>query len=168
MNNLYAFGLGGSLPGTNIELHDIQFVVAQSPEQAQDIIKLHWYGASLHLDEYKQITGADGHRIELAPAGFTAPAGSMALLFVTMGGYSSEQFGELHEYRLFAAANEQAAKEKAKAVLLPHVAQRHVDTVREVQSCLLYADHTPCTLHLVPDGLSYNFKPDWSGYLPLY
>ena len=85
-----------------------------------------------------------------------------------MGGYQKECFGELHEYGLFVATTQQEAKEKAKTALLPHALDRHVDTVRRVRDCLLYEDELPCTLHLVADGLCYDFKPDWSGYLPLF
>ena len=57
MNKLFMVYLGGSAPKANIEVHDIQFVVADKIEDTYDQLKSNWFGniTGLHLDSYKEI-----------------------------------------------------------------------------------------------------------------
>ena len=59
--------LGGSAPKANIELHDIQFVTGQKIEDTYPKLIESWFGnkKGLHIDCYKEITGADGYKVEL-------------------------------------------------------------------------------------------------------
>ncbi|WP_234395211.1 DUF1543 domain-containing protein [Acetobacter papayae] len=51
---LYVFYLGGSAPGANLELHDIQFAIGSRPEDTYPTLARHWFGArdTLHIDAY--------------------------------------------------------------------------------------------------------------------
>ena len=54
MPRLFAVYLGGNAAGSNIELHDVQFVVGETIEGTYlDLLRL-WYGLpdGLHLDSY--------------------------------------------------------------------------------------------------------------------
>ena len=64
---LFMINIGGSTEKSNIEVHDILFVSAQSFESTYEIIKNAWYGTkdSLHIDSYKVLKEIDGFNLEL-------------------------------------------------------------------------------------------------------
>ncbi|KAF5065467.1 hypothetical protein DSECCO2_273480 [anaerobic digester metagenome] len=164
MKNLFVIGIGGSSPKANIEVHDVQLVIADCIENTYETLKEDWYGEHLHLDEYKILTGADGYAIQIADY----PQNThLNLFFINMGGYLKETFGEQHEYGFFVAETEKEAKEKAKKELLKNVVESHVDVVFKVENSLKFADGKTVYIHLNPDGKIYNLNPDWSGYKKL-
>ncbi|WP_312045557.1 DUF1543 domain-containing protein [Anaerotignum sp.] len=164
MKNLFVIGIGGSSRKANIEVHDVQLVIADCIENTYETLKEDWYGEYLHLDEYKILTGADGYAIQIADY----PQNThLNLFFINMGGYLKETFGEQHEYGFFVAETEKEAKEKAKKELLKNVVESHVDGVFKVENSLKFADGKTVYIHLNPDGKIYNLNPDWSGYKKL-
>lgn len=164
MKKLFVIGIGGSSPKANIEVHDVQLVIADCIENTYETLKEDWYGEHLHLDEYKILTGADGYAIQIADY----PQNThLNLFFINMGGYLKETFGEQHEYGFFVAETEKEAKEKAKKELLKNVVESHVDVVFKVENSLKFADGKTVYIHLNPDGKIYNLNPDWSGYKKL-
>ncbi len=164
MKKLFAVGIGGGIKNANIEVHDVQFVIADSIEDTYEILKKNWYGDNMHMDEYAVIEGADGHRlvVEDHPGNY-----EQELYFIYMGGYAKEKFGELHQLGLFAAADEAQAREKGKNELLKDADESHIDRVRKLNDCMKSADGTRYYIHLIPDGKEYGLKPDWSGCLRL-
>ena len=63
MVKLFMVYLGGMSLGANIEIHDVQFVAAQTIEDTYPLLRKHWYGTpkGLHLDSYKDLMGTDGY-----------------------------------------------------------------------------------------------------------
>ena len=161
MKKLFVIGIGGSISKANIEVHDVQLVIADSMEETYETLKRDWYGIRLHLDEYKVLTGADGYAIQIKEYPQNI---ELSLFFVNMGGYLKGLFGEQHEYGFFVAQTEEEAKEKAKKELLKNVENRHVDRIFNVESCLKFANGKNASIHLIPDGKTYCLNPDWSGY----
>jgi hypothetical protein len=164
MKKLFVIGIGGSISKANIEVHDVQLVIADSIENTYEVLKEGWYGERLHLDEYKALTGADGYDIQIEDHPQNT---ELCLYFVNMGGYLKETFGEQHEYAFFVAETEKEVKEKAKKGLLKNVSNSHVDKIHKVDSCLKFADGKIVYIHLIPNGKTDNMNPDWSGYRKL-
>ncbi len=108
---LFMFYVGGNAGKSNIEVHDIQFVVARTPE-AWPALREAWFGDAdkIHIDGYSRINWADGYEVTLAR---TPAHGGVKLFFVNAGGYRSDTTAELHEFGLFAASDAREAKEKA-------------------------------------------------------
>ena len=67
MNKLYMITIGGKAKGANIEVHDVQFIIANNIKETYKILKENLYGIDLklHLDAYKHIDGADGFTVEI-------------------------------------------------------------------------------------------------------
>ena len=147
--NLYAFYLGGSAPGANLELHDIQFAIGTNPEETYPTLARHWFGArdSLHIDAYGLIEWADGYRGSLST---DRPETDLRLYFVNMGGYRPGILAEEHEFGFFVAATSAEAKNKARQSLLNRHEHQHVDAVREVDQCLLLEKLDGYYIHLTP------------------
>ena len=114
---LFMFYVGGNAGKSNIEVHDIQFVVARTPEEAWPALREAWFGDAdkIHIDGYSRINWADGYEVTLAR---TPAHGGVKLFFVNAGGYRSDTLAELHEFGLFAASDAREAKEKALKTLL--------------------------------------------------
>ncbi len=100
------------MPGANIELHDMRFVVAKSMKQTHDELRRQWWGApeSLHIDCWAEITRADGYKVELRPDPFP---GRERLYFVNLGGYEPNEFAERHQNVFVVADTLTKAKSKA-------------------------------------------------------
>ncbi len=164
MKNLFIIGIGGRISKANIEVHDVQFIIAENLSDTYDILKMDWYGNSLHIDGYKILKGIDGYRLQLEAY---PQKTELNLFFVNMGGYAKDYFNELHEFGLFAALTEKEAKETAKKHLLKHISDIHVDDICNINDCLKFADGEKNYIHIIPDSQSYNMHPDWSGYIKL-
>ncbi|MBB1200838.1 DUF1543 domain-containing protein [Enterobacteriaceae bacterium 89] len=164
--NLYMFYVGGNAGRSNIEVHDIQFVAASTPEEAWPALREAWFGDAdkIHIDGYSRLTWADGHAIHLSPE----PASdSVKLFFVNAGGYHPDTLAELHEFDLFVAENAAQAKQKALGKLLCQAQQQHKDNLKEVDDCLLLERVGDLYVHLVPDPNGTPDKPEWQGYMPI-
>jgi len=164
MKKLFVIGIGGSISKANIEVHDVQLVIADCIENTYELLKEGWYGEHLHLDEFKVLTGADGYAIQIEDYPQNT---ELNLFFVNMGGYLKETFGEQHEYGFLVAETEKEAKEKAKKELLKNMNDSHVDSIFKVENHLKFADGKIVYIHLIPDGKGYCLNPDWSGYKKL-
>ncbi|MCD8547039.1 MAG: DUF1543 domain-containing protein [Aeromonadaceae bacterium] len=165
MPHLYQFYLGGHAGRANLEIHDLQFVVAESVEDAIPHLQSAWFGdpAKLHLDGYRLIQWVDGYRVALKPE--PAPAGPK-LYFVNVGGYRAGELAELHEFGLFVANSAAEAKAQALKTLLVGAAQRHKDNLKEVDNQLLLDKLQGYHIHLLPAAGT----PDpvaWQGYRPI-
>lgn len=167
---LFMFYLGGHAGRANIEVHDVQFVACHSVQgcvaEAAPALKAAWFGdpGKLHIDGFQHINWADGHDITLRPQ---PPAGGPRLYFVNVGGYLPQQLAEQHAFGLFAAPDADAAKQKAKAVLLPGMDQQHKDNLKSVDDCLLLAEVGGWHLHLSPNPQGRPQPPQMQGYHPI-
>ncbi|MDG6093649.1 DUF1543 domain-containing protein [Acetobacter sp. AN02] len=171
MKKLFVFCLGGSAPGANVEVHDIQFAVAERPEDAWPRLAERWFGTreSLHIDGWGVLEQADGYGITLSDQ---PPAGEMKLWFVNLGAYADGNLGEEHANVFLVARTAEEAKARAKAEFLQGLYKRHRDNLREITAdadgCLLLDQVGPSYVHLVPGGgTGEAFRACWQGYQPI-
>ncbi|WP_052283357.1 DUF1543 domain-containing protein [Kluyvera genomosp. 1] len=164
--NLFMFYVGGNAGKSNIEVHDIQFVIANEPQDAWPALREAWFGDSdkIHVDGYSRITWVDGHSVTLSTQ---SPEYGQRLYFVNAGGYRSDTLAELHEFDLFVAENPQQAKQKALSCLLCGVDQQHKDNLKEVDDCLLLEKVGDYYIHLTPCATGQRDLPEWQGYQPI-
>jgi len=106
----------------------------------------------------------DGYDVSLGAAPCTS---GMRLYFINMGGYSADRLAELHEFALFVAADEAAAKAKAKKCLLQGASLRHKDDLREVDNCLSLQEIDGLHVQLRPNPHGTPDRPEWQGYRPI-
>jgi hypothetical protein len=163
MQQLFMVYLGGSAPSANLELHDVQFVIAPRIEDTYQQLIGNWFGnkKGLHLDAYKAIVGADGYAISLHD---TPPEQDLRLYFVNVGGYHKDNLAELHEFGLFVAPNPTAAKIKAKQSLLQNATKRHKDNLVDVDNCIELSLLEKHYIHLTESTDAFDLTPDWFGY----
>ena len=52
---------------SNVELHDVRWVVGSKVEDTFDVLRRDWFGSpdGLHIDSYKKIKNVDGYEINL-------------------------------------------------------------------------------------------------------
>ena len=65
---LFAVLLGGMAEGCNIELHDVQFVVTDTIENAYSELLDKWFGKKdkMHIDSYIILDVVDGYKVNLS------------------------------------------------------------------------------------------------------
>lgn len=171
MKKLYMISIGGNAEGSNIETHDVQFVVADHIDDTYDIVKKNWYGIDyqLHLDSYKEIKGVTGYRITLSTEDATKklsgnPSNSEQVYFACLGGYDANYTQELHNIGFIVSDSKAKAKIKALETIKLDGVQTHLDSLIEVSSVLLSSDNQIYYIHLTPSSETYDLKPDWFGY----
>ncbi|AQT09390.1 uncharacterized protein DUF1543 [Pseudomonas protegens] len=133
---LFVVMLGGKHPRAKIEVHDVQFVVADSLEAAYPQLREDWFGspAGLHIDSWMRVDGIEDYRLELSAL---APAADAPrLYFINLGGYEAATFGEAHRYLLVVARDKAQAKAKGKQQMLAHWHKSHTDALLDVDDCL--------------------------------
>lgn len=163
MQKLFMIYIGGSAPGANLEVHDVQFVIAPSIEETYTQLINRWFGnkKGLHLDSYKHILGADGYEIIISD---TPQDTDLRLYFVNVGGYNKNNLAELHAFGLFVGFSPAEAKRKAKQRLLTNETQVHKDNLVEVDACLELSLLDNHYIHLRKSNQSFDLTPDWYGY----
>ena len=163
---LYMFYVGGNAGKSNIEVHDIQFVAAEKPEDAWPALRDAWFGDAdkIHIDGYARISWADGYRITLADK---PQQNGPRLFFVNAGGYRPDSLAELHEFDLFVAADAREAKARALEKLLTGSLHQHKDNLKDVDDCLLLERLGDFYIHLTPSEEGTPFMPEWQGYQPI-
>ena len=64
---LFLVVLGGRAKKSNIELHDVRWVVGSKIEDTYDTLRRDWFGSpkGLHIDSFKKIKYIDGYKINL-------------------------------------------------------------------------------------------------------
>jgi len=131
---LFAVYLGGRAPRSNIELHDVVFVVGSSLEDTYPKLKEKWFGYPEkipHIDSYIELCHADGFQINLIP-GKENQTG-YKLYFVNFGAYTEHLFGEVHQSAFYVAKDKAEATQKAKKELCVGMIQTHLDDHLEVE-----------------------------------
>jgi hypothetical protein len=108
---LFAIYIGGEMPGANIEVHDMRFLVAETITETYDELRRQWWGRpkSLHVDCWAEISHVDGYDVSLRPEPF---GGAERLFYVNLGGYDS-QFLEVHRNAFVVAETVAQAKYRA-------------------------------------------------------
>ncbi|WP_099180999.1 DUF1543 domain-containing protein [Gluconobacter frateurii] len=160
---LYVFYLGGNAPGANIEVHDVQFAVAEKPEDAYPSLGERWFGIrnSLHVDAYGEVSWADGYAVTLST---TKPTSDKTLYFINMGGYAPDELKEEHAFTFLVASSEAEAKAKAKTCLLVGYDHQHRDNFMEVDDCLPLQQLDGLYITLTPQENGQPVTALWQGY----
>ena len=165
--DLFVFAIGGNAGKSNIEVHDIQFVIAEKPEDAWPTLRENWFGDKdkIHLDGYGRLRWVNGYRVSVSK---TPPASELPkLFFVNVGAYCKTELMELHAFDFFVANNAADAKKQALASLLSGEQQQHKDNLKEVDDCKLLSEIGDYYLHLEPQAEGIPFTPEWQGYQPI-
>lgn len=163
---LFAIYVGGEMPGANIEVHDVRFIVAAAIADTHAALLNQWWGkpGTLHLDCWAEIAHADGYDVDLRPEPFL---GKERLYFVNLGGYDPTEFAERHR-NVFVVATTQA-KAKARALKLARDWQEpHPDDMYEAEQAFCLEDFPGQRLfvHLTaaPSGRTLEFT---CAYVPI-
>lgn len=167
MSKLFVIYIGGSTETSLIELHDMRFVIADKIEDTYADLKKTWWGTpeSLHLDCWGALEFADGYKIDLVKQAVDNP---LKLYFINLGGYSKNDFTELHQNIFLVAESESEAKKRAVASVREW-SQGHKDYLYEVESafCLNQVAHEKSlSLKLTKVVEAPEFKFDF-GYVPI-
>lgn len=163
---LFMFYIGGNAGKSNIEVHDIQFVIAEKPEDAWPTLREAWFGDKdkIHIDGYAVITWADGFDVILSREPSKT---SHKLYFVNVGGDTPNSLAELHEFDLFVAKTADDAKQKAIKKLLVNSEQQHKDNLKDVDDCVFLEQVGDFYIHLTENKQGEHFVPQWQGYQPI-
>lgn len=147
---LFVVMLGGKHPRAKIEVHDVQFVVADRLEAAYPQLRAGWFGspAGLHIDSWMQVDGVEDYKVELSA--LAPQPGAPRLYFLNLGGYEAAAFGEAHRYLLVVARDKAEAKAKGKRQMLAHWHKSHTDALLDVDDCLPIDLLEGRYVHLVP------------------
>ena len=134
--SLFMVYVGGHMPQSNVEVHDIRFVVGTRIEEAYEDPQNQWWGDpdTLHLDCWGKVEAVDGYAVSLQSAP-QEDGPALGLYFVNLGGYDPEIFDELHKNMLVVAKSEAWAKTQAKETVT-HWKIPHKDTLFEVEKAL--------------------------------
>ena len=177
----YLVVLGGRLRSSNIELHDVRWVIGNCIEDTFPELRSQWFGSSkgLHVDSFVEVKFVDGYKISLIKN--MKPENNECindnnfnhkLWFVNLGGYHPDKLLELHEFGLVVAENSHKAKKIAKRRFLSDVKLQHKDDMHQlnrfelIDNCKSIENLNQWTIKLTPDKLerSQKLKPDWCGY----
>ena len=176
--SLFLVVLGGRTSKSNIELHDIRWVVGESIEDTFPELRKQWFGQKkgLHIDSYKCIKYIDGYKILIKNTTEQNISCSSTennfLWFINLGGYTTEKMSEEHEFSLIAAKTALEAKKKAKKKWVLNLKGKHNDDFSEIRNFKQIDDlHSikkikEWEINLIPDPQKRNQRliPDWFGY----
>lgn len=135
---LFAVYLGGSAPRSNIELHDVVFVVGHSLKETYPKLKEKWLGYPEkipHIDSYIELSYVDGFQVSLTPSSLNSinEEEIYKLYFVNFGAYGENLFGEIHQSAFYVAKNKPEAIQKARKELCVGMFQSHLDNHLDVE-----------------------------------
>ena len=95
--SLFIVVLGGRSLKSNIELHDVRWVIGESIEDTFPELRKQWIGKKngLHIDSYKSIRYVDGYEIVLCKSNKNnlnnRKIEDLSLWFVNLGGYNPKK-----------------------------------------------------------------------------
>ena len=162
---LFAVLLGGMAEGCNIELHDVQFVVTDTIENAYFELLDKWFGKKekMHIDSYIILDVVDGYEVNLSKE--TADQ-KEKLYFINMGAYEEGNFSELHQIKFMVDTAKIPVKRRAKESMLKGKISVHTDDLFEVDDCLHLHSVDGWDIHLSSTNQKENLIPV-NGYHPL-
>lgn len=163
MKKLFMITLGGKAKGANIEVHDVQFIIAKDIKETYKILKDNWYGVALklHLDAYKVVDGVNGYGVSITE---DKDESDIKLYFVNIGAYDPETHDEIHYYKLVPAKNREDAKKIAQENLSSKFIQVHIDNISLVEESKILNKLYSGNITLCKNDNQYRTKPDWFGY----
>ena len=181
---LFLIVLGGRTSKSNVELHDVRWVVGSKIEDTFPILRRDWFGSpdGLHIDSYKKIKHVDGYQINFKNFDKDKLKNNKLvnrrnpkkkLYFVNVGGYVPNSMQEKHEFGLVVASGKVQAKNKAKSKWLVGCEKKHKDEISSLEilvscdDCKLIKKIDDWEIVLTPDNsfIEENNYPDWYGYM---
>ena len=177
--SLFLVVLGGRTSKSNIEVHDVRWVVGETINQTFPTLRKEWFGQKdgLHIDSYKAIRYVDGYKIKITESNKTYPENSFckdkSLWFINLGGYNPERMSEEHSFRLVVADSVLKAKRKAKDYWTDIIKSKHNDDWSEISNISQVDDiHSinrigcwEVKLIIDPKERNQELHPDWYGYM---
>ena len=175
--SLFIVVLGGRSPKSNIEMHDVRWVLGESIEDTFPDLRKQWQGKKkgLHIDSYKRIQYVDGYKILISKSNkddLMNPKEEESLWFVNLGGYDPRKMYEEHEFTLVVAKKAIDAKKKAKMNWNSNLKNKHNDDYSVINSFEQVDDihsikkikNWEIKLIYDPEARSESLIPDWYGY----
>lgn len=152
---------------SQIEMHDVVFVVAKTDEEASEKIKRKWCGTtkSLHVDSWLMVEEVDGYNITLSQN--RNDQIESHLYFVNLGYYKKGVFGELHFMTLVIADTKLKAIEAAKSKCLQDFEMLHSDNVYDLDDCIRIEEVDHYFIGLEYTGLKKEPMTPINGYQKL-
>ena len=176
--SLFIVVLGGRSLKSNIEIHDVRWVVGESIEDTFSDLREQWIGkkSGLHIDSYKCVKYVDGYEIVVSKSNkdnlISPQIKDLSLWFVNLGGYNPEKMYEEHEFNLIVAKKSIDARKKAKANWETNLKHKHNDDYSSINHMRKIDDMHPIKIknweiNLIPDPEERSEKiiPDWYGYM---
>ena len=175
--SLFIVVLGGRSLKSNIEIHDVRWVLGESLEDTFPELRKQWIGKKngLHIDSYKRIKYVDGYKIEICKSDKNNSNNNKkedeSLWFINLGGYDPKKMYEEHEFTLVVAKKATDAKKKAKKNWDANLKNKHNDDYSAIRYLEQVDDLHPIKIknweiNLIPDPEKRSEKliPDWYGY----
>ena len=177
--SLFIVVLGGRSLRSNIEIHDVRWVLGQKIQDTFPELRKQWLGkkSGLHIDSYKCIKYIDGYEIVISKPNKTnsvnPPKDQLSLWFVNLGGYNPEKMYEEHEFTLVVAKKAIDAKIKARKNWKSNLKKKHNDDYSDIKNIEQVDDICPIKkiksweIKLIskPEKRSQKIIPDWYGYM---
>ena len=185
ISNIYLFlvVLGGRATKSNVELHDVRWVIGSRIEDTFDVLRRDWFGINdgLHIDSYKKINYVDGYKINLKKIENKKLINNKIpnendtknnLYFVNIGGYDPTSMQEKHEFGFVVASSYLEAKNKAKSKWLIGYKKKHKDDITflrkfiTLDDCELIKKIGNWEINLTQEDkfIEETNYPDWYGY----
>lgn len=159
MSKLYMIGLGGKQTGIHIEIHSLEFVVADQIQDTYLLLDDLWQGQkeTLHMDSYTIIEYIPGYDISVEDEPQQSP---LKLFAINYGGNVPGECTEYHKIRFLVAEDALKAKRLAKAQMTDEWDMMHVDDVIDVEAVMHGNGH----LHLTPSEVIQAPPITWQGF----
>ena len=177
--SLFFVVLGGRTSKSNIEIHDVRWVIGESIEDTFSELKKQWLGKKngLHIDSYKRIKYVDGYEIVIAEPNknnlITTETEDQYLWFVNLGGYDPNKMYEEHKFSLIVAKKAKDAKNKAKKYWESNLINKHYDDCSSIKNfesiddihSIKKINNWEIKLICDPEKRNEKLIPDWYGYM---
>ena len=179
--SLFIVVLGGRSSKSNIEMHDVRWVLGESIEDTFPELREQWLGVKtgLHIDSYKRIQYVDGYKIAISKSNkdnsINPQKEDKSLWFINLGGYNPNKMYEEHEFTLVVAKKALEAKKKARKNWESNLKNKHNDDYSGIKDFELVDDvHSikkikswEIKLIYDPKERSEKLIPDWYGYMKI-
>ena len=177
--SLFVVVLGGRSLKSNIEIHDVRWVIGAKLEDTFPELRKQWLGKKrgLHIDSYKCIKYVDGYEIVISKfdkdTSKNPTEEDLTLWFVNLGGYNPKKMYEEHEFKLIVAKKASDAKKIAKMNWKTDLKIKHNDDFSCIKDFEQFDGFHPIKkiknweIKLLSDPKERSDKliPDWYGYM---
>ena len=177
--SLFIVVLGGRSLKSNIEIHDVRWVLGETLEDTFPELRKQWLGEinGLHIDSYKRIEYVDGYKILISRSNtnksIKPKEEDQSLWFINLGAYDPKKMYEEHQFTLVVAKKAIDAKKRAKKNWISNFNNKHNDDISNIQNFEEIDDmfsikkikNWEIKLIEDPEKRSEKLFPDWYGYM---